>query len=356
VRCSQRSKRSAPAAARSFGVTDPAIPAEDRSAILIATTRSCGRARNEALNWKSFQHYKDRAPAWIKLHRGLLDNFDFHRLPVASKALAPFLWLLASEYEDGQITASIEELAFRFRATPAELRSALKPLIDSGFFLEVVQDASAALAAPERNGVSEKRERRDREEGEGDARARDPVSRGAQDAGDALAGMRSAEECLAEMSEAWKRDIEGVNVEALQRFFDFVAREVNPPTKRKDFSPSARLTLAKRLAGMGDHAHQAAVVDQSISSDHAVLYALKDRPTKHAQESAQRRQTEQRELLGLKTRAIVVGCRAPRAGEDIGDYRVAVERAELAARDKAHRETLAKRGPKSAAELLRGQS
>jgi hypothetical protein len=306
-------------------------------------------------NWKSFQHYTDRRPAWIKLHRALLDDFEYHCLPVASKALAPFLWLLASEHPDGLVDADPVKVAFRLRSTPADIEAAVNPLIAANFF-EVVQDASAALAAPERNGVSEKRERRDREEGEGDARARDPVSRGAQDAGDALAGMRSAEECLAEMSEAWKRDIEGVNVEALQRFFDFVAREVNPPTKRKDFSPSARLTLAKRLAGMGDHAHQAAVVDQSISSDHAVLYALKDRPTKHAQESAQRRQTEQRELLGLKTRAIVVGCRAPRAGEDIGDYRVAVERAELAARDKAHRETLAKRGPKSAAELLRGQS
>jgi hypothetical protein len=28
-------------------------------------------------NWKSFQHYKDRAPAWIKLHKALLDDYNF---------------------------------------------------------------------------------------------------------------------------------------------------------------------------------------------------------------------------------------------------------------------------------------
>lgn len=92
-------------------------------------------------NWNSFQHYKDRSPAWIKLHRGLLDDFAFSRLPVASRALAPLLWLLASEYEGGSITATFEEIAFRLRTSAAELRTALKPLIDAGFFLD-----SAALA------------------------------------------------------------------------------------------------------------------------------------------------------------------------------------------------------------------
>lgn len=103
-------------------------------------------------NWGDFQHYKDRAPAWIKLHRGLLDNFEFHCLPLASKALAPMLWLLASEYEGGQITAGIEEMAFRFRMTPTELGDALSPLIQKGFFISsetleaCKQDASTTLA------------------------------------------------------------------------------------------------------------------------------------------------------------------------------------------------------------------
>jgi hypothetical protein len=52
-------------------------------------------------NWESFQHYKDRSPPWIKFHKSLLDDFDYQRLQLASKALAPMLWLIASEQMDG---------------------------------------------------------------------------------------------------------------------------------------------------------------------------------------------------------------------------------------------------------------
>jgi len=93
-------------------------------------------------DWKKFQHYAGRTPPWIKLHRGLLDDYNFHVLPVASKALAPCLWLLASEYENGLIDASEKEVAFRLRVSVSELRSAIKPLIDNGFFI----DASGVLA------------------------------------------------------------------------------------------------------------------------------------------------------------------------------------------------------------------
>lgn len=109
-------------------------------------------------NWSEFQHYSNRSPAWIKLHRGLLDNFDFHRLPTASRALAPMLWLLASEFEDGKITASLDELAFRLRMTRGELADALSPLVDSGFF-----DASEALAECKQSAFLEK-EREEEEE------------------------------------------------------------------------------------------------------------------------------------------------------------------------------------------------
>jgi hypothetical protein len=85
-------------------------------------------------NWSDFQHYKDRSPIWIKLHRSLLDNYEFHRLPVASRALAPMLWLLASEYEGGKITMSLDAIAFRLRMPVDELSIALKPLIEGDFF------------------------------------------------------------------------------------------------------------------------------------------------------------------------------------------------------------------------------
>lgn len=92
-------------------------------------------------NWTDFQHYKERAPVWIKLHRKMIDNYEFHCLPVASRALAPMLWLLASEYQDGIIDASEEKIAFRLRLAPSELVAALFPLISSGFFISYGDDS-----------------------------------------------------------------------------------------------------------------------------------------------------------------------------------------------------------------------
>ena len=85
-------------------------------------------------NWTQFQHYKDRSPVWIKLHRSLLNDYEWHCLPVASKALAPCLWLLASEYQDGKIDAPEKAIAFRLHMSVDDFISALKPLIDNGFF------------------------------------------------------------------------------------------------------------------------------------------------------------------------------------------------------------------------------
>lgn len=100
-------------------------------------------------NWEEFQHYKDRDPLWIKLHKKLLDDYEFQSLPVESRALAPMLWLLASEDKTGLINAEDRKLAFRLRTTPAALEDAIRPLIASGFFIPV-HDAINPLAVPER--------------------------------------------------------------------------------------------------------------------------------------------------------------------------------------------------------------
>ena len=84
-------------------------------------------------NWRDFQHYTDRLPPWVKLHHSLLDNFEFHCLPVASRALAPMLWLLASEDLEGNISDDLSKIAFRLRMTVDDVQIALKPLIDNGF-------------------------------------------------------------------------------------------------------------------------------------------------------------------------------------------------------------------------------
>ncbi len=102
-------------------------------------------------SWGEFQHYKDREPSWIKLHKNLLTNYEFICLPVASRALAPVLWLLASEYKDGIIDASLDKIAFRLSMTRGDLADALSPLIESGFF-----DASEPLAACKQSACLEK--------------------------------------------------------------------------------------------------------------------------------------------------------------------------------------------------------
>lgn len=85
-------------------------------------------------NWDEFQHYKKRNPPWIRLYNRLLNDYKFHRLHVASRALAPMLWLLASEFENGEITASPEEIVFRLRQPGTEILSALLDLVAAGFF------------------------------------------------------------------------------------------------------------------------------------------------------------------------------------------------------------------------------
>jgi len=59
------------------------------------------------------------------------------RLPIASKALAPMLWLLASESKDGVFDGSLDELVFRLHITPKEYQDGVKPLIDNDFFILV---------------------------------------------------------------------------------------------------------------------------------------------------------------------------------------------------------------------------
>ena len=114
-------------------------------------------------NWSHFQHYKDRCPPWIKLHKDLLNNRDFMRLPIASKALAPMLWLLASESKDGSFDGSLDELVFRLHITEKEYHDGLKPLIDKGFFVSDSEVLATRLqdAIPERETETEtKREKK----------------------------------------------------------------------------------------------------------------------------------------------------------------------------------------------------
>jgi hypothetical protein len=108
-------------------------------------------------NWAVFQHYKDRLPPWIKLHREILNDRVFMGLPIASKALAPLMWLLASESKNGSFDGSLDELVFRLHITPKEYQDGVKPLIDKGFFVVasgVLADCQQ-VAIPERETETE---------------------------------------------------------------------------------------------------------------------------------------------------------------------------------------------------------
>ena len=193
-------------------------------------------------NWDKFQHYKQRCPPWIKVYRTLLDDRDFMCLPVASKALAVMLWLLASEHTEGVIEGVPADWSFRLRMTDNELLVALKPLIDNGMF----EDASMMLAeclqdaCPEREGEERDKGQKQKKNG-----ARAP-------------------RVLAE-------DLElpfGINQPAWQEWLSF---------RRERKFPVSVTVLRKHLNLLApfDAATQQAMIDSSISSSWQGLFAPK---------------------------------------------------------------------------------
>lgn len=92
----------------------------------------------KATSWSSYQSYKDRKPPWIRLHKSLLDNYEFQSMSDSARALLPMLWLLASEDSDprsGIITDSVEKISFRLRLSTESISKSLEEIIKAGFFL-----------------------------------------------------------------------------------------------------------------------------------------------------------------------------------------------------------------------------
>ena len=83
----------------------------------------------EVKNWSKFQHYKDRHPPWIKLHRELFDDHEFYCLPDASKLQLMLIWLLASQ-KDNHIEYDEKWLKNKLGIKGT---MNLKPLFDKGF-------------------------------------------------------------------------------------------------------------------------------------------------------------------------------------------------------------------------------
>lgn len=98
--------------------------------------------------WGDFQHYKDRSPPWIKLHRSLIDNHDYYQLTAEAGKALPLLWIIASE-NDGFLP-EIPRIAFRLHRPQALVESIVSELMDRGFLLAADAEQAATPAQPKR--------------------------------------------------------------------------------------------------------------------------------------------------------------------------------------------------------------
>jgi len=103
-------------------------------------------------NLEKWQHYGDRTPPWIKLHVVLLANYDFARLPDASKAHAMSIMLLASQ-NSNSLPWDPAWIGSKINATT---KVNLEVLVTAGV-IEVKQDASDSLADREQSACVDKR-------------------------------------------------------------------------------------------------------------------------------------------------------------------------------------------------------
>lgn len=118
-------------------------------------------------NFERFQHYKNQgsAPAWIKLHKSLLLDDDFHSLPDKSKAHLMLIWLLVSQRNDRRIPNNAAWVANHIGATD---KVDLKNLVAGGWLIPLDHFAKPTLEHSNGTGLGqiriEEEENRTKEE------------------------------------------------------------------------------------------------------------------------------------------------------------------------------------------------
>ena len=94
-------------------------------------------------NWESFQSYKDRRPPWVRLHKSLLDDYEFQSMSANARALLPMIWLIASEDKDPQsgcVRGSYESVTFRLRGNLKDVKAGIQEIAKAGFVTLKNQD------------------------------------------------------------------------------------------------------------------------------------------------------------------------------------------------------------------------
>lgn len=108
-------------------------------------------------DWKEFQNYKDREPPWIKLHRRLHTKTAWRKLHGSAAKLLIDVWCMAAGAKTGgELTDTLEDLAYQLRAPEEELRQDLEVLEAHGF-LELCLQPSAVVRTPQAKAVPEER-------------------------------------------------------------------------------------------------------------------------------------------------------------------------------------------------------
>ena len=104
-------------------------------------------------NWNQFQQYKDRDPKWIKLHRDILNDYDFDQLTEVQQNHLMKIWLLVSKLDNKIPNDSI----WIARQIGAKSKVDIKQLVTSGFIVvyDSVQECTKAYLETE----TEKRQR-----------------------------------------------------------------------------------------------------------------------------------------------------------------------------------------------------
>lgn len=111
-------------------------------------------------NWEEFQHYKDRCPPWIKLHRTLIDDFEFSLLQDDAKAHLILIWLLASQH-DGKVPFDANFLQRKLGTT---ITPDLDALVSAGFLLVEQVASKGASKSQARSKQNARLEEKRREE------------------------------------------------------------------------------------------------------------------------------------------------------------------------------------------------